>query len=253
MNSISNIKVYTDGMKKSLLDKMFFIDKINSDTFIDYGCADGTMLKFMKSIFPDYNYYGYDICEDMIKLAKENSEGILFSSDWETVSHDVTIENQQTLILSSIIHEIYSYGSHENIKFFWKKVFKTGFKYIVVRDMMLSNTSDKESDINDMIRIINNSEHSRLSEFEDTWGKITNNKNLIHYLLKYRYTDNWNREVKENYLPLTKEHFIKLIPSNYEVIFHEHYILPFLKEQVLKDFGIQLKDNTHFKMILKQI
>ena len=83
-------------------------------------------------------------------------------------------------------------------------------------------------------------------------GSIGINKNLIHYLLKYRYTENWDRELNENYLPISKEKLLSLIPKNYEVIFYEHYALPFLKEKVREDFGIILKDKTHIKLILKR-
>jgi hypothetical protein len=104
-----------------------------------------------------------------------------------------------------------------------------------------------------MIKVINKSDKGRLSDFEGKWGRISNNKNFIHYILKYRYIANWDREVEENYLPITTEHLMTLIPENYQVIFHEHYLLPFLKEQVNKDFKIDLKDCTHVKFILKKM
>jgi hypothetical protein len=117
--------------------------------------------------------------------------------------------------------------------------------------MMVSNFTDRPSDINDMVKVINKTSKSQLQDFENKWGKVNNNKNLIHYLLKYRYKANWEREVAENYLPITMEYLLSLIPDNYEIVFYEHYSLPFLKEQVNKDFGINIKDNTHIKMILK--
>ena len=249
---IDNIEVYTNGMKKSLLDKLFFIDKIESDFFIDYGCADGTMLQFMKNLFPNFTYVGYDNCDTMLDLAREKCKDIAFTNSWKDLE-PYKIINDKTVILSSIMHEIYSYCSHNEIKEFWDRVFQFGFKYIIIRDMMVSDTSDRLSDINDIVKVINNVDKARLYEFESKWGKINNNKNLIHYLLKYRYVDNWNREVQENYLPISKEHLLTLIPYNYEIIFHEHYTLPYLKERVHRDFGIALTDNTHFKMILKRV
>jgi SAM-dependent methyltransferase len=250
---ITNLQKYTDAMKKSIIDKIFFVDKIDTDTIIDYGCADGAMLKFIQDVFTDYNLYGYDISEDMLELAREDGKGIKFYSKWNTL-FDKLPDNMTspTLVLSSIIHEVYSYGSFNDIKTFWNRVFKTGFKYIVLRDMMLSEYSNKESDINDMIKIRNNIDTNRLHDFEQNWGNISENKNLIHYLLKYRYTENWEREVIENYLPITKEYLLSLIPNEYEVVFYEHYTLPFLKNRVKEDFGINLTDKTHIKIILKR-
>lgn len=42
---IANLKVYNDNMRKSLLDKAYFLSFVDSDTFIDFGCADGSLLK----------------------------------------------------------------------------------------------------------------------------------------------------------------------------------------------------------------
>lgn len=46
MEQINNIDVYTSGMQKSLADKLFFVDKVDDiDTVIDFGCADGSLLR----------------------------------------------------------------------------------------------------------------------------------------------------------------------------------------------------------------
>lgn len=46
MEQINNIDVYTSGMQKSLANKLFFVDKVDDiDTVIDFGCADGSLLR----------------------------------------------------------------------------------------------------------------------------------------------------------------------------------------------------------------
>ena len=42
MTPIANMNAYNDGMRKSMLDKIWFLDKIDGDidTVYDYGCAD---------------------------------------------------------------------------------------------------------------------------------------------------------------------------------------------------------------------
>jgi len=47
---IANLKVYNDNMRKSLLDKAYFLSFVDSDTFIDFGCADGSLLKHIHDI-----------------------------------------------------------------------------------------------------------------------------------------------------------------------------------------------------------
>ena len=43
MEEISDIKKYNDNMRKSLLDKSYFLSFVDSDTFVDFGCADGSL------------------------------------------------------------------------------------------------------------------------------------------------------------------------------------------------------------------
>lgn len=256
MENIANYEKYNSGMKKSLLDKIFFMDKINAEVIVDYGCADGTLIHFLHTLFPEYCYVGYDIDENMLDQARSKfgeDDDVSLTSDWSKVEDLLEGSEKTAIILSSVIHEVYAYGTRKDVDDVWSRVYSGLFDYIVVRDMIPSTTIDKKSDINDVRNIMRKSNQGRLRDFEQVWGSIEQNKNLVHYLLKYRYKDNWAREVKENYFPLTREEFISSIPDEYEIEFHEHYVLPFLKNVVKKDFGIVLKDNTHFKMVLKII
>jgi len=258
MEKINDYSVYNAGMKKSLLDKIFFMDKIDANIIVDYGCADGTLIHFLHSLFPEYQYIGFDVDEEMLEQARskfsldELAIDVRFTSDWTEVTQLIGV-NDAAVILSSVIHEVYAYGTRADVDMVWERVYNGNFKYIVVRDMIPSGSIDKKSDINDVRAIMRKADAGQLREFEQVWGSIEQNKNLVHFLLKYRYKENWNREVRENYFPLTREEFISSIPDEYEIEFHEHFVLPFLKNVVRKDYGITLKDNTHFKMILKKI
>jgi hypothetical protein len=69
--------------------------------------------------------------------------------------------------------------------------------------------------------------------------------------MKYRFTDNWDREVNENYLPVSLETVKSKIPGDYKIVYEEYFLLQFLKDQVKKDFNVELTHSTHAKMILK--
>ena len=58
--------------------------------------------------------------------------------------------------------------------------------------------------------------------------------------------------MKENYFPLYREDLLALIPEGWSVSYHEHYPLPYTKNLVRKEFGIEIKDNTHLKMIIQR-
>ena len=66
-----------------------------------------------------------------------------------------------------------------------------------------------------------------------------------------RYKINWTREVAENYFPHSFEEFLNKIPNTYKVIFASTYTLPFLKDRIYEDFGFQLEDTTHGKILLE--
>lgn len=149
---------------------------------------------------------------------------------------------------------IYSYSHGSLVKKFWEEqIFSDKFKYIIIRDMIPSTEMGKsESFKNDVRKIKLKSNKFYLNSFEKKWGKISDNyKVLTHFLLKYKFTDNWEREVNENYLPISLETLKKKIPNNYSIIYEDSFILPYLKNQVMKDFGIELAHTTHTKMILK--
>lgn len=41
---ISNLQSYIDGMNFTMKDKLFFVDTVDFDVIVDFGCADGTFL-----------------------------------------------------------------------------------------------------------------------------------------------------------------------------------------------------------------
>lgn len=253
--SLANLAGYNAGMKKSMMDKMFFIDKVNAEVFVDYGCADSVLIQFLHNLFPEFEYFGFDISSEMIEEAKKTNPGMEdhFFTDWDALQAQVKATGKKSaVILSSIIHEVYSYGTSQDVGSFWDRVFLDGFDFIIVRDMMPGMSMNKPSDINDVAKVFRKADRKQLYDFQQTWGSVENNKNLIHFFLKYRYNDNWEREVKENYLPVNREQFLSMLPDNYEITFHEHYVLPHLFTQVQMDFGLEIKDNTHLKLILKR-
>ena len=90
----------------------------------------------------------------------------------------------------------------------------------------------------------------QVEDFERVAGPITDNKNLVHFLLKYRYLVNWNREVNENYFPVDIETFLRKFRKE-DIIYLERFRVPFLDECIAEDFGISLTDYTHVKLIVK--
>ncbi len=249
---IRNMEMYLELMKKGMYDKLFFFDKLfeSVDTFVDFGCADGSMLRSLHFLSPSSRLIGYDISEQMIDIAKENMPEAEFYTDWSCID---LRGGEGCVTLSSVIHEVYCYSSAEDVEVFWERILKSGFKYIAIRDMMPTDTDENPLSDSDFQKVRKNKKYaSVLASYEEVNGTITTPRQLLHYLMKYQYTDNWEREVRENYLPITAEELFALMPTEYECVYYCHETLPYLAHCVKRDFDISLKMKTHAKILFKR-
>lgn len=253
---INNYDIYNKRMDKSFQDKMFFLDKIkdNVETIVDFGCADGALIRHLSEL-TNIKLVGYDSDYNMIDIArsKTNKDNCLFNEDFGEIIEEKIIPQESLLNISSVIHEVYSYLDSKDIEIFWDMVLDSNFKYISIRDLCASESINRPSNINDYTKLIQKAKPRFLSDFESVWGSVRENRNLIHYLLKYRFSENWDREVRENYFGLSLERLLSKIPMDkYEIIYFENYILPYTANKIKEDFDIELHDNTHVKLLLKK-
>lgn len=260
-------KGYNTSMGRAIDDKLFFLDKLklkSNTIFVDFGCADGTILQELASRFPGGYFIGFDISESMIAMAREKWNGeqdVIFTTNWASVQEQFRFKAQSTmnspttiLILSSVLHELYSYGTTEDIRIAWERIFGLRADYIVFRDMMWSSADDR-IDVRNLISIVKSESSSRkhlVRSFEQVCGPIAGAKSLTHYLLKYRYTVNWDREVHENYFPITLSQFLKQMTEKYEPEYLERTAIPFLQDCIRRDYGFGYPIKTHLKGIFKR-
>lgn len=254
---ISNYDKYIAAMGKTMGDKLFFVNKVDFDVIVDFGCADGSFLSKLASAKPGVKLIGYDLDDEMLSKAKSIlGEDALLTSNWNDVVLELSKYESPLLNLSSVIHEVYSYSHSSVIKKFWEKqVFGGNFKWITIRDMIPSVNMHKNEIIafkDDVRKVKEITDPFYLESFEKRWGTIDDNyRTFVHFLLKYRYIDNWDREVNENYLPVSLETVKKKIPTSYQITHEEDFIVPFIQQQVEKDFGIKITHSTHSKLIIK--
>lgn len=256
-NEISNYQAYADGMAKSIDDKLFFVNNLDFDVIVDFGCANGIFLSKIQTIKPNVKIIGYDLDNVMLSKARVVlGENALLTDSWDKVVEELGNYESPLLNLSSVIHEVYSYSHSSVIKKFWEKqVFNGDFKWITIRDMIPSTDIHKNEIENfkkDVRKVRKRANKFYLNDFEKRWGSIDDNyRTFCHFLLKYRYIDNWEREVNENYLPVSLETVKTKIPSSYTIEYEQDFIVPFIKERVGKDFGVKITHSTHVKLILK--
>lgn len=265
--AIRNYGTYDHEMRKSMIDKLFFLDKIDAKVLVDYGCADGVLFDLVSTIFP-FNgdvyspsnnvYVGYDIDPKMIDDAqKRNIASSLFTTDWDKVRNFVNTPvaraSKTCLIANSLLHEVVHYGTKTSIAEFWDRMFNTGFDYIVIRDIAYEPELDTLEMQDDAATVRSIADAKQVEDFENIWGSLNIRKNLVHFLLKYRYKDNWQREVHENYFANSPADIIAHIPADkYDIAYKEQFALPFNVKTIKRDFGIDMKARTHLKLILEK-
>ena len=198
------------------------------------------------------------------KKQYDQEEPAKFTTNWDYVLTTIKREKDSgkkiVLVLSSVVHEVYSYGNQSDIDAFWNKIrcaYKPsslyGFDYICLRDMMYSGTINRPSK-KEAVEKIHMTKDDWLDivarpDFERIWGSLDENRNLVHFLLKYRWKTNWEREVHENYFPISIEKFLEHFDGFFRLDYFEKFRVRFLEECIYKDFGIILEDTTHIKAI----
>lgn len=257
-SNIPNREVYNKGMARTIVDKIFFLAHIDADVFVDFGCGNGETLRAISNFVPESLCIGYDISLEMIDEAKKTSpDDFVFTNSLEYVTRIVLEQKKKgrkvCLILSSVIHEIYSYSCPEEIYNFWQFVNDIPFNYIAIRDMTYSTLDDKFSDIelNHLKQVASSKFNKEINEFTEQWGALEDRHNALHFLLKYQYKDNWDREVKENYLPVSYSRFFTKL-RNYKPLYQHRYALPYIKKCVMRDFGLELRFPTHCQLIFER-
>lgn len=255
MPSINDYSVYNKAMQKGIRDKLFFYDFLKKhseiENFIDFGCADGTLLSYVHKDFPKLKLYGVDKNQEMIELAKKKlSCNLIQSNEFPIIEREgVTVLN-----LSSVLHEVFFYSCPNELDNFFNNILKSKIDYIFIRDMFFMDYYQyiEEEIPQDVMDRIDEKYKAQRIDFERYYNtSIRNNKkDFVHFLLKYTYRANWERELAENYFSHTPRMLIDRL-TKYDVVRYGIYTLPFKRLQVLNEFGYTLDVPTHYKMILK--
>ena len=259
MPAIADYRKYNSDMKKSRWDKAFFADKIPGVCLIvDFGCADGSLMSFVEDEFyPRFHTVGYD--NDPTMVEKANKNGIKAFGDLNAVVNYISEYRPEEIAVnfSSVLHEVFHYGAPLSpITAFIRKINPA---YIIVRDMMYEKWASGNSSFpteKDVIAVKSKLPSWQVKDFEDIYEPITEQKNFMHLLLKYRYTDNWERECKENYFSFGKKDIVSLFTTDMhtDVLWAAQYIPPWIVKRAEDDFGIKIRPScsTHSSYIFRR-
>lgn len=265
---------YTEEMSKSIWDKAFFMDKIgNAKLVVDFGCADGALIRELGKLFPNTTFYGYDIDDELIDMAHQRNDTY---SENVSFFHWSSLKLMLSLILSQyspdeicvnfscVLHEVYSQANTYGEKCFddLKLIIDTlQPKYITIRDMYFFNYDHRAATVPESLlaAITSKVDSEKLEDFCASYGPICKWRSLTHFLMKYQWKDNdWDKEMAEDYYAWNLGNFVARVESvvaqrSYDVIFENHYQLPYLLNKWEDEYGMFNPDAcTHIQAILRR-
>lgn len=247
--------VYYKAMSQNIYEKIdFVLEELKTSDYkkvIDFGCADGQILRELAEHFPQIQFIGYDINNEIIKLNIKNNpfENINYVSQNITDYYD----NTTLVIFSSVLHEIFSFLPQDEIKYILDETAKV--KAVAIRDMYFLKYSGYDNTEKSKSFYLNNINDIMFQDFikQNAINKNNINPNYVaEFLMKKRYITNWKEELLEYYFA-TPYSIIekKYINANFILIFKKLYMNEYLSKEIpnLKDFT----KTTHMKLIFKKV
>lgn len=258
MNKLQDYSVYIKRMEASLQEKLYFLNYLSPDIkyILDFGCADGTLIEALQNT--GYTCFGVDNDANMRVLAQRrlgvSLNTYIYSSLSEFLRFNKEKVSQTAVILSSVIHEVFSYNSRSDALSILHDIFNAGFKQICIRDMAfnedLYGTDTKV--FADVSKIKN---HNLYESYINHLGHdIKSYADLYHFLLKYNYPENWDRELNENYVIYSMQELLDIYKQSmkihrYSINYFEHKVLEYTQNKVYEDFKIFMDKATNYKVV----
>lgn len=260
MARIANIEIYLERLSKPLQEKLRVAHYIppHAKQVVDVGCADGVVTLTLARLFPNTQFFGIDLDEGFIKKAQDaaQKESVKNVSFEKIYLRDLLARHERydAVTFISVLHEFYTYG--EGISSVLKaladahELLRPNGK-IVIRDMILheytKHTNFRVQEIVEKVRARPGMKRL-IDDCERAFGPIQTLYELNHFLLKYFYPENWERERKENYVPVTFEQYGQIfLLLGMDLQLQDSYTIPYLRNKWKKDFGLQDEDIENFR------
>ena len=256
---------YLNTMNKSINHKSIILDYIVGNNILDVGPGGGALMDLILDSNPSLNVSGIDISENVInalneKKKEENKKWNVIKGDALNLDKYLDNNSLDTIIYSSIIHELYSYIEFNGKKFNHDtiiKTLKTAYNVlkkngrIIIRDGIMTEPKD-------IYRIIefNNIEDLKILDAychdfkgrEVTYEKIDNNKvkMLVNDAMEFLYTYTWGPnsyalEVHEQFGYYTPNEYVEMIKDNLpncKIIECNSFLQPGYEENLLTKISI---------------
>lgn len=274
----NNEQSYLEKMNGSIDYKSIILDYIVGKDIVDVGPGGGALMDMISSKMPNKNIVGIDISENVIsdlkmRKKRENREWDVLKGDVMNLKEYVEKESLDTIIFSSIIHELFSYIVYEGMNFNHntiKVVLKNSFDClrkggrIIIRDGIMTEPNEQK-------RIIEFKDHDGL-KFLERYSKDFKGREIKYNLIKdnfvemnvndcmeflYTYTwgeDSYVHEVNEQFGYFTPSEYrnfvMDVLGSDAKIVEFKHFLQDGYEEYLLKK--INLFDENYNKVKLPE-
>lgn len=232
-----NEEEYLETMNKSINHKTVILNHLVGSDILDIGPGGGALMDMMEQHNKHLNISGIEISSNVVQTL--NKKKNLEKHNWNVIQGDalelekyVGKESIDTVVYSSIIHELYSYIEFEG-KTFNKKVIEIGLQSafnvlrtdgrIIIRDGIMTEEKDLQRIIkfrsSEGLRFLEN--YVRDFKGRDIDFKVTGHNEVqmsINDAMEFLYTYTWG---EESYVHEVNEQFGYFTPKEYEAFIKE--------------------------------
>jgi ubiquinone/menaquinone biosynthesis C-methylase UbiE len=262
---------YLKTMNESLSKKAKILEYIKGKSVLDVGPGGGALMDLILEKLVDVDVMGIDISSNVIeeltkKKEKENKKWNVIKGDALELSKYIPKCSVDTIIYSSIIHELFSYIPFDGKKFNYdtiKASLKSAYDVlpeggrIIIRDGI--KTEDRDSkriikfknvdDLNILDRYCHDFEGRKI-----TYEKISDNEveMLVNDAMEFLYTYTWGEssyslEVKEQFGYFTPNEYVNFIKDIFNnkcnIVECLHFLQDGYEEHLLEK--IEFYDENH--------
>lgn len=231
---------YLNRMNKSVNFKAVILDYLTGKDILDVGPGGGALMNLILEKDSNLNVYGIDIAQNVIdalnkKKIEENKNWNVIKGDALNLEDYLKPNSMDTIIYSSIIHELYSYIQYEGKNFNHDVIIKTlksaynvlrrGGR-IIIRDGIMTEPVDQmrviefrnKEDMEILSRYCNDFKGRNITYQKIDDGKV---KMLVNDAMEFLYTYTWGEasyalEVKEQFGYYTPTEYVNVIKENLE-------------------------------------
>lgn len=262
---------YLNTMNASMQFKAIILDYIVGDNVLDVGPGGGGLLNMIEDRNPELNVFGIDISQNVIdelnkKKKAENRNWKVVKGDALNLKDHFNNGELDTIIYSSIIHELFSYIETDNKKFNHetiKKALLSAYEVlpqggrIIIRDGIMTEPKEQYriiefknlEDLNILDRYCRDFKGRKVTYTKVSDSKV---KMLVNDAMEFLYTYTWGEnsyplEIQEQFGYFTPNEYINFIKDIFnnkcKIITCNHFLQEGYSENLLPKITIYDENN----------